>query len=283
MLYVDGKWVESGSAAVDPEDRGYNFGDGVYEVIRVYKGKLYQWDGHIARLYRCAKEIKLDMTWTEKELLDIAQQLLEKNKITSNDDAILYMQVSRGISPRAHDIPGSSKPVLMGFVRLKDRPLADHKKGLSTKLVDDIRWLRCDIKSLSLLGAVLVKQYAKDAGAQDAILHRDGIVTECSAANLFAVKNGALYTHPANNMILRGITREIVIELAKNNGIAVHEEPFDTNFLMQADELFLSSTTAEVMPLISVDGQAIADGQVGAVTKKLQALFEQHIEAAVLV
>jgi D-alanine transaminase len=283
MLYVDGKWVETGSAAVDPEDRGYNFGDGVYEVVRIYKGKLFQWDGHIARLFRSAKEIQLEMIWTEKELLDIAQQLLEKNQITNHDDANLYMQISRGASPRAHDIPGGTRPVLMGFVRRKERPLAEQKKGVTTKLIDDIRWLRCDIKSLSLLGAVLVKQYAKDAGAQDAILHRDGVVTECSAANLFAVKDGALYTHPANNLILRGITREIVIELAKNNGITVHEEAFNTTFLMQADELFLCSTTQEVMPIISVDGQAVADGQVGAVAKKLQALFDQYIEATVLV
>lgn len=283
MLYVDGKWVEAGEAAVDPEDRGYNFGDGVYEVIRIYKGKLFQWDAHIERMERSAIEIQMKMPWSAQELLDIAKQLMDKNGITSQDDATLYMQISRGNSPRVHDIPGDVKPVLMGFARKKERPLADQKKGLKAALIEDIRWLRCDIKSISLLGAVMVKQYAKDTGAQDAILHRDGIVTECSAANLFAVKNGELYTHPANNLILKGITREVVIELATKNGLTVHEKPFDTKFLLQADELFLTSTTAEVMPVISVDGQAIADGQVGPVTQKLQTLFEQHIGEAVLV
>lgn len=283
MLYVDGKWVEPGVAAVLPEDRGYNFGDGIYEVVRIYKGKMFQWDGHIARLFRSAREIKMELPWTEEELLAIARQLMEKNGVTPSDDAVLYLQVTRGYAPRQHDIPAGIRPVIMGFVHKKERPLAEMKKGITAQLVADIRWLRCDIKTLNLLGAVLVKQEAKDAGAQESILHRDGIITECSASNLFAVKNGELYTHPANHLILHGITRQVVIELAKQNNIQVHEEPFDIAFLKQADELFLSSTTAEVMPIVSVDGQAVGNGQVGPVVQKLQALFEEHISSEVLV
>jgi D-alanine transaminase len=283
MLYVDGNWVEPGEAAVQPEDRGYNFGDGIYEVVRIYKGRLYQWDAHVARLYRSAREIKMELTWTAEELGQLAQQLLAKNGITPEDDANLYLQISRGAAPRLHDIPSGIRPVIMAFVRRKERPLADMKKGLTAQLIPDIRWLRCDIKTLNLLGAVLVKQYAKDAGAQESILHRDGIITECSASNLFAVKNGALYTHPADNLILHGITRQTVIDLAKMNGIRVHEEAFDIEFLKQADELFLTSTTAEVMPIVSVDGAAVGDGQVGPMVQKLQALFEEHIYAEVLV
>ena len=283
MLYVDGKWVEEGQAAVAPEDRGYNFGDGVYEVIRIYKGKLYQWDAHIERLYRSAREIRLDLPWSAAELREIAEQLMTKNPDEAKGDAIIYMQISRGATPRLHDIPAESKPVVMAFVRRKDRPLAEQKKGLTAQLVEDIRWLRCDVKSLSLLGAVLVKEYAKDAGAQDAILHRNGVVTECSASNLFVVKDGALHTHQADNLILHGITRQIVIDLAKENGIPVHEEAFTIDFLMQADEVFLTSTTQEVMPFVSINGQAVGNGQVGPVTSKLQSLFEKHIEAEVLV
>lgn len=283
MLYVDGKWVEEGQAAVAPEDRGYNFGDGIYEVVRIYKGKLFQWDAHITRLYRSAREIKLELPWSAAELRKIAEQLMAKNPDEAKGDAIIYLQISRGATPRLHDIPAQSRPVLMAFVRRKDRPLADQKKGLTGQLIEDIRWLRCDIKSISLLGAVLVKEYAKDAGAQDAILHRNGVVTECSAANVFAVKDGALHTHQADNLILNGITRQIVIDLAKQNGIPVHEEAFTTDFLLQADEVFLTSTTAEVMPFVSVNGQTIGNGQVGPVTQKLQALFEQHIDAEVLV
>jgi D-alanine transaminase len=283
MLYVDGKWVEPGEAAIQPEDRGYNFGDGIYEVVRIYRGRLYQWDAHIDRLFRSAREIKMDLPWTKEELDSIARQLMEKNGITADDDAFLYLQISRGAAPRLHDIPSGIRPVIMAFVRRKERPLADMKKGLTAQLVPDIRWLRCDIKTLNLLGAVLVKQYAKDAGAQESILHRDGIVTECSASNLFAVKNGALYTHPADNLILHGITRQTVIDLAKKNGIAVHEEAFDIEFLKQADELFLSSTTAEIMPIISVDGKAVGSGHPGPIAQKLQALFEEHIYSEVLV
>lgn len=283
MLYVDGNWVEEGQLAVHPEDRGYNFGDGIYEVVRIYKGKMYQWEGHLTRLYRSAREIKLDLPWSPEELSEVALQLIEKNNLTDQDDASLYLQISRGAAPRVHDIPSGIKPVIMAFVRKKARPLEDMKKGWSAQLVDDIRWLRCDIKTLNLLGAVLVKQYAKDAGAQESILHRNGTITECSSANLFAIKNGALYTHPADHMILHGITRQSVIDLAKENGIAVHEEPFDIAFLKQADELFLTSTTVEIMSLISVDGQPIGDGKVGPIVQKLQALFEQHINESVLV
>jgi len=283
MLYVGGKWVGEGEAAVHPEDRGYNFGDGIYEVVRIYKGKMYQWDAHIARLFRSAREIKLDLPWSAVELGTLALQLMEKNDITENDDAYLYLQISRGASPRVHDIPDGIEPVLMGFARKKARPLAEMKEGQTAQLIEDIRWLRCDIKTLNLLGAVLVKQYAKDAGAQDCILHRNGIVTECSSSNVFAVKNGALYTHPANHLILHGITRQIVIELARENGIPVHEEAFTTDFLKQADELFLTSTTAEIMPFISVDGQPVGEGKAGPVAHKLQDLFEQHIHASVLV
>jgi D-alanine transaminase len=284
MLYVDGKWVEPGEAAVQPEDRGYNFGDGIYEVVRIYQGRLYQWDAHMVRLYRSAREIRMTLPWSEAELTAIARQLLVKNNITPADDAILYLQITRGAAPRQHDIPADGiKPVIMAFVRRKERPLKEMQTGISAKLVADIRWLRCDIKTLNLLGAVLVKQEAKDAGASDCILHRDGIVTECSAANLFAVKNGELYTHPANHLILHGITRQTVIDLAKQAEIPVHEVAFDTTFLQQADELFLTGTTSEVMPIITVDGQPVGSGQVGPMVRRLQELFEANINQSVKV
>lgn len=284
MLYVDGKWVEPGEAVIQPEDRGYNFGDGIYEVVRIYQGQLYHWEGHVKRLIRSAKEIYMTIPWTEQELLSIARELLDKNNITSADDAILYLQVTRGAAPRQHDIPTAGiTPVLMAFVRRKERPIKELQTGIAAKIVPDIRWLRCDIKTLNLLGAVLVKQEAKDAGADDCILHRDGIVTECSAANLFAVKDGQLYTHPANNLILHGITRQVTIQLAKEAGIAVHEEAFTTRFAQEADELFLSGTTTEVMPIVAVDEKPVGNGQVGPVVRKLQELFEANIKQSVSV
>ncbi|GAA4709998.1 D-amino-acid transaminase [Brevibacillus fulvus] len=283
MLYVNGNWVEEGEPSIQAEDRGYNFGDGIYEVARIYQGRLYQWEAHLARLFRSAREIRLDLPWNSAQLSEIAAQLMAKNGITSQDDAILYLQVSRGASPRQHDIPQSSEPVLTAFVRRKERPLEQLNNGISAKLVADIRWLRCDIKTLNLLGAVLVKEEAKDAGAADCILHRDGIVTECSASNFFAVKDGQLYTHPANNLILHGITRQTVIDLALKSGIPVQEEAFSIDFVKQADELFLTGTTSEITPITSVDGQPVGNGQVGHVVKKLQALFEENIRMQVSV
>ncbi|MBO8163167.1 MAG: D-amino-acid transaminase [Brevibacillus sp.] len=277
MYYVDGKWIEPGEAAVHPEDRGYQFGDGIYEVFRIYQGKIYQWDSHFARLQRSANELQLALPWTNSELKAIAEQLMEKNGIGGSDDAILYMQVTRGAAPRQHEYPDNQRPVLSAFARHKERPHAELKSGISAALVPDIRWLRCDIKSLNLLGAAMAKQQAKQSGAFEAILHRDGIVTEGSASNLFAVKDGVLHTHPANHLILHGITRQIVIELAQTLSLEVREKAFRTEFLRQADELFFTGTTVEVMPVISVDGQQVGSGRVGEVTRKLQVAFEATI------
>lgn len=279
MQYVDGQWVEAGQPVISAEDRGYNFGDGIYEVVRIYQGQLFHWPAHIERLQRSARELLMSLPWSDRELLAIAEELMAKNNITSADDAILYLQVSRGAAPRQHDIPSTPmRPILSAFVRLKPRPLAELTNGISAKIVADIRWLRCDIKTLNLLGAVLVKEEAKKAGATDCILHRDGIVTECSAANLFAVKDGTLYTHPADHLILHGITREIIIKLAKQENIPVFEEEFTTGFVKEADELFLSGTTTEVMPITTVDGQPVGAGEVGPMVRKLQHLFENAIE-----
>jgi len=277
MYYINGTWVQPEQTIVHPEDRGYQFGDGVYEVIRIYGGKLYQWEGHLARLKRSAAEIKLQLAWSDEELLQIALEIMKRNGFTTSDDANLYMQVTRGASPRSHEFPADAKPVLSANATRKARPLEQMKNGVAAILTADVRWLRCDIKSLNLLGAVLAKQQAKEAGAFEAILHRDGIVTEGSSTNVFAVKDGRLHTHPADNLILNGVTRQTVLELARSLSIPVVEEAFDLAFLKQADELFITSTTAEVMPIITVDGERVGTGQPGQIAQRLQAAFEESI------
>ncbi len=280
MLYVDGNWVKTGEAVIQPEDRGYNFGDGIYEVIRVYAGVLYQWDEHIARLYRSAEGINLTLPWSKAELRAISEELLRRNALQTSD-GIVYLQISRGVAPRQHDVPANPlKPVITAFARQKARPVQELQHGITAALVPDLRWLMCDIKSLNLLGAVLAKETAKKAGANDCILHRDGIVTECSAANLFAVKQGELYTHPATNLILHGITRQTIISLAAKNGIGVHEVAFDTAFVQSADELFLTGTVSEIMPIVKLDGVPVGNGEIGSLVKRLQALFEAEIFAS---
>ncbi|UFJ42942.1 D-amino-acid transaminase [Brevibacillus humidisoli] len=277
MYYVDGRWVEAAEAYIHPEDRGYQFGDGIYEVFRIYQGKIYQWEAHYTRLARSAKELQIAFPWTSSELQSIAEQLLDKNSITETDDAILYMQVTRGTAPRQHEFPEGLRPILSAFARKKERPRAEMQNGIAAALIPDIRWLRCDIKSLNLLGAAMAKQQAKQQGAFEAILHRDGTVTEGSSSNLFVVKDNVLYTHPANHLILHGITRQIVIALAGTLSLEVREETFDAEFLKQADELFFTGTTVEVMPVVSLDGKPVGSGQVGEVVRKLQEAFEGTI------
>jgi len=276
MYFVDGRWVDAAETLIHPEDRGYLFGDGIYEVCRVYQGKIYQWEAHYQRFVRSAAELRIAFPWTSSELQSTAYELVEKNGLAA-EDAILYLQVTRGAAPRTHDFPEGMKPVLSGFARKMARPLAQLENGVAAALLPDIRWLRCDIKSLNLLGAVMAKQQAKERGAFEAILHRDGTVTEGSASNLFVVKDGALYTHPANHLILRGITRQVVLELAAQLSLPVREEAFDTQFLALADEAFFTGTTVEVMPVVSIDGKPVGSGRVGAVVRKLQEAFAATI------
>ncbi len=279
MYYVDGTWVQAGQAGVHPEDRGYQFGDGIYEVVRIYRGNLYQWDAHLARLLRSAKELRMLLPWSQEELTRIASELPQKNDIGADEDAILYLQITRGAAPRQFEFPDGIRPVLSAYARRKPRPIEEMNRGVAAAVVPDIRWLRCDIKSLNLLGAVLARQAAKEAGAFEAIQHRDGIVTEGSSSNVFAVKDRRLYTHPATNLILNGVTRQTVIGLAREEGIPVVEEAFDLTFLAGADEVFITSTTSEVMPVVSIDGRPVGSGQIGGVTRRLQASFERHILA----
>ncbi|MGC5327095.1 D-amino-acid transaminase [Brevibacillus sp. SYSU BS000544] len=277
MYYVNGAWFEADFLPIHPEDRGYQFGDGIYEVVRIYKGKYYQLEEHLVRLQRSAKELHIVLPWTFEELQAIGSELLLKNNITSADDAVLYLQITRGAAERQFEFPNDTKPTLTAYLRKKDRPMAQLKSGIKVISAEDIRWLRCDIKSLNLLGAVLAKQAAKSSGVHDAVLHRGGTVTEGSASNLFAVKDGTLYTHPATNLILHGITRSTVLALAASLAIPVKEEPFTLDFFRQADEAFLTGTTSELTPIIAIDHSPVGTDEVGPIVRKLQEAFEQQI------
>lgn len=166
---------------------------------------------------------------------------------------------------------------MIGYTRENPRPLENIEKGVKATFVEDIRWLRCDIKTLNLLGAVLAKQEAHEKGCYEAILHRDNIVTEGASTNVFGVKDGILYTHPANHLILRGITRDVVMDCAEEINMPVKEIPFTTYEALNMDELFVTSTTSEITPVIEIDGKPINDGKVGEWTRKLQKQFEAKI------
>lgn len=275
VYFMDGQFTQKEDLKISIDDRGYYFGDGVYEVVKVYNNEIYTGKEHFKRLFESARKIKLVVPYTEEQLIDVVYELIKRNNISNGH---VYLQVTRGSSFRQHNFPAPAVPaVVVAYTVDAARPLADMEKGVSVKSVDDIRWLRCDIKSLNLLGSVLAKEEAREAGCMEAMLHRDGVVTEGSSTNMFAVLNGVVHTHPVTNLILEGITRKVVLELCKQNEIPVIEEAFNLKDVFNMDEVFYTSTTAEVMPVIEIDGSAIGNGQPGVITRKLQEAFTAQI------
>ncbi|HEX7064900.1 MAG TPA: D-amino-acid transaminase [Bacillales bacterium] len=274
MILFQNQFVKREEAVVDIEDRGYQFGDGIYEVIRVYKGQFFGMEGHLERLVRSTAEIRMELPMSVD---DLEQKLTELVKANELGDGFVYLQITRGAAPRAHHFPEVSETVLTAYTKEMARPLDQMKDGIQTVLVEDVRWLRCDIKSLNLLANVMAKQEAKEHDCAEAIFHRGDIVTEGSSSNLMIVNDGELRTHPANNLILNGITRKKVFELAENLGLGVNEQEFTVEELLNADEAFITSTTSEVTPVVQVDNARIGDGEPGTVTRKLQQAFEASI------
>jgi D-alanine transaminase len=203
-------------------------------------------------------------------------ELLIKNNLETGN---IYMQVTRGTAPRNHAFPtGNVVPTLVAYTIKGVRPLDSLKSGVKAIITEDIRWLRCDIKSLNLLANLLAKQKASEQGCFEAIQHRGQDVTEGSSSNIFIVKNGTVITHESNHLILKGITKDVILNLCTKNNIPVQERTFSLAELEEAEEVFLSSTTAEVMPVIEIDGKKIKSGVPGPLTGKLQDLFEKEIE-----
>ncbi|EWG10590.1 D-amino-acid transaminase [Cytobacillus firmus] len=278
MEYVilNGDLIERSEAKVDIEDRGYQFGDGVYEVIRVYNGKMFTADEHLERLLDSGKKIELNIPYSKDQLKQMLTEMIERNNL---ELGIVYMQFSRGTSPRNHAYPGADvAPVLTAYTRETTRPVESMRNGVKAILIEDIRWLRCDIKSLNLLGNIMAKQKAAQSGSFEAIQHRGDTVTEGSSSNIAIVKDGTLYTHPATNLILNGITRRKIKEICRENGIALKESAFTKEDLLAADEVFMSSTSAEITPITEIEGKPVGNGSPGLITNKLQNLFEEAIE-----
>lgn len=255
------------------EERAMQFGDGVYEVIRIYNGNYYLINEHIDRLFRSAEAVKIDLPFTKSELSNLLNNLLLKNSVTN--DAKLYLQVSRGSAPRDHVFPVDVEANVYGYIQDLARNVTALKKGVKTITECDIRWEYCFIKSLNLLPNVLAKQAASEQGAYDAILHKDGIVTECSAANVYLVKDGKIYTHPATKRILHGCVRMQVEKFAQDMDIPLIEDDFSIEDIALADEMFLSSSTSEVLPIVTVDETQINNGEPGPITRKLQNAYEE--------
>lgn len=272
---LDGKLIDRSEAVVDIEDRGYQFGDGVYEVIRVYNRKMFTAAEHMERFFRSSSSIGITIPYTPEQLTRMLAELIEKDNLNTG---IIYMQITRGAAPRNHAYPtGNVRPALSAYTKEMKRPDENLKNGVRTILTEDIRWLRCDIKSLNLLGNIMAKQKAAENGCYEAIQHRGQDVTEGSSSNVFIVKDGAVITHVSNNLILKGITKDVILDSCSKSQIPVEERTFTLEELAQADEVFLSSTTSEVTPIVEIDGKPVKDGQPGPITRKLQELFLEEI------
>ncbi|MFP7479547.1 D-amino-acid transaminase [Terribacillus saccharophilus] len=255
------------------EERGLQFGDGVYEVIRIYQGTFDLLEEHIDRLYRSAEAIRLEVPFSKEALIASLHQLTDKNNVQT--DAKLYLQITRGSAPREHSFPDVPSN-FYAYIEPSERPVSLLQQGVRAVLADDIRWDLCYIKSLNLLPNILAKQTAKEKGALEAILHRDGIVTEGSSSNVFIIKDQILYTHPAEKNILHGCVRGRVLALAPKAGLQVEETAFTTDQLLQADEVFITSTTSEIMPVIEIEEKQIGTGKPGDYTRSLQLSYEKE-------
>lgn len=274
-IYLNGRLVPKDQAFISPDDRGFNFADGVYEVIKYYGGKPFRFNDHLERLKRNLFELRIDFE-VDDQFEAVFQQLLEMNRLTGQEAGV-YVQVTRGSHPRVHRFPENIKPtVYASAFSFKVKP-EQLQNGIKVITAEDIRWLRCDIKSIALLPNVLHLQKAVEQGAGETIFIRDGMVTEATHSNVMAVKNGTVFTHPNTNLILPGITKKVVLDICRKNGIAVVEEGIPGADLKQMDEVMIVGTGSEITPVVQVDEKTIRDGRPGHITRLVQNKFFEQV------
>jgi D-alanine transaminase len=276
IAYVNGQFSPIETAVVSVEDRGFQLGDGVYEVLRTYHGRLYAMEGHLQRLFRSLAAIELEHRFTPAEIERIIRDTVRRGGFT---ESLVYLQITRGAARRAKEFPRGVSPTLVVTVRELAAPSAALRGGgARIMMVKDIRWQRCDIKSVCLLPNVLTFNRAKAAGFDEAVfVEDDEAIAECCSANIFIVKAGQVATPPKSTRILGGVTREEVIALARKHGLPLEERRVPLAELRAADEVFLTGTTVEILPVIQVDEQPVGAGKPGPLTQKLREKFRDSV------
>jgi len=270
LIYLNGDYVPHEQAKISVFDRGFLFADGIYEVLPVYQGQPFMLAEHMQRLHNSLHAIGITPPHSPAEWEAILRHLLSIEQL---DNAILYIQITRGAEfPRNHLPSPNMQPTVMAYL-VPFTPPAGEPTPVKVELLEDIRWLRCDIKSVSLLGNILLKLQSSTSGGQEPILHRAGRITEGASCNYFIVKDHELITPPADELILAGLTRQHVLNLARGAHIKVREQAFSTAELFAADECFMTSATREIIPVGQVGNEIIADGHCGPVTQQLIELF----------
>ena len=280
LTYFNGEMVESGAKVVSLDDRGYCFGDGVYEVVRVYNGRAFAFSYHQDRLYRSMREMDIPVRMPPDELQELHEIMIEQSEIT---DGYIYLQITRGVTPRHHAFERSKlEPQMYMFIKPITTDLGALQEGVKAITLPDERWARVDIKTLNLIPNILAQTKAEKKGAYTAILVRDGIVTEGATSNVFVMKDGVCYTHPANHHILKGITRQLVVtRVAPTAVITIIEREFDEAFLKDADEIFFTDTIGGIIPITTLNREPVGDGKPGKAAKvlaeQLQHLMEEGL------
>lgn len=276
IVYYNGQFLPKEEVCISPDDRGFVFADGVYEVACAYEGRMFELDAHLDRLDHSLREIRMTPP-PRDELKHIATELLHRTGFRDRH-AKLYMQVTRGVAPRQHAFPANeTTPTVYASAEAYQLPETQWERGVKVILHPDLRWARCDIKSVALLPNVMASQRAREEGAYEAVLEREGVVTEGSHSTFVGVFDRTVLTHPLTNRILPSVTREVVLDLCDDLGIPVEEAAIEVARLEEADELMLLGTTTGVMPVVRVGEKPVGDGRPGAITRQLQQAFRRAV------
>jgi D-alanine transaminase len=272
IVYLNGEFMPIEDAKVPVLDRGFIFGDGVYEVIPVYSKRPFRLQEHLVRFQRSHDAIRLPYPMSDAEWTKLVDDLVARN---AGDDQSIYIQVTRGVAKRDHAFPKDTRPTVFAMSNPLVTPASVAvDKGVHAITAIDYRWLKCDVKSTSLLGNCLLRQVAADAGALEVVLFRDGFLTEGSSSNVFVVKNGVILAPPKNNLVLPGITYDVVLELAKAHGLPHEVRPVSEAEVRSADEIWVTSSTKEVLAVTTLDERAVGGGSPGAVFKRMHQLYQ---------
>jgi D-alanine transaminase len=277
IAFVNGEFMPLAQAVVPVEDRGFQFADGVYEVIGTYGGQPYVLEAHLDRLRFCLRELRLPL---DIESYGLKEKILEGIRRCGFAEALAYIQITRGVAPRRHEFPRQppQPTVVMTFKELLRMPVELYERGVAVISTADLRWKRCDIKSIALLANILAKQEASEKGAFEALLVNEaGHVTEGSSTSAFCVRDGELWTAPEGPHILPSITRGVLLRLARNAQLSIREEFSSLEEYMRADEVFLAGTTTEAISVVEIDGKQIGSGQPGPIARQLRAAFANEV------
>jgi D-alanine transaminase len=276
LVYLNGELVPRGEAKVSVEDRGFNFSDGIYEVARIIGGNVFRIEAHLDRFEGGARTLEIELPLTRDEVHEAIVQVAAANDV---DEGTVYVQLTRGAAPRGHAFPESADPTLVMIARPFAGPKPENlEKGVATITAPDLRFGYCEIKTISLLPNIIAYQHARSEGCFEAILVRDGVVTEGCHSSAHCVRGGTVYTHPIDN-ILPAITRKFLLDALRSEGVTVEEVAVAVDEFRAADEIFLTGTTTEVMGVVQIDGEQVGDGVPGEITRLGLELYRRALEA----